>query len=215
MQPLHNSGSCFSAAGIGRSLTISRDRDPPAGLEYAEDLPHQLFLLLIGYQVQHAVRDNQIDGGIRNQWLFPTLAGLPCPEFGIALSVNDRMLPQMSIEGLDIQGEILDIALQKADAIPAELPRHVGLVLARQREHVVIHVHPDDPPLWPDQLRRQVTDLAAAAAEIEHDIARLHVTRRVAAAVIPGDNLLRQRRQQTGVIVHRTAQRLLRFPCAL
>jgi hypothetical protein len=52
-------------------------------------------------------------------------------------------------------------------------------VPARDLEHGLVHVDADDAPARPHDLGRDVADLARAAAEVEDDLARAEVARRV------------------------------------
>ena len=115
----------------------------------------------------------------------------------------------------EVEREVLDARLAKVHPVAAELHRHLALVFARQGQHVVVHVDPDDLSLGPHDLGREVADLAGAAAEVEDDIARPHVRRRVTATVIALDDLLGQEGEERGVVAHRAAQRRLLRLCAL
>ena len=53
-----------------------------------------------------------------------------------------RFQPRLGL--VDIKAQVLDPALAEADVAVADLLRHLGLVLARQCEHVVVDIHADD-----------------------------------------------------------------------
>ena len=55
----------------------------------------------------------------------------------------------------------------------------------------------------------------AAGTEVEYHVTFLHVTRGIAAAIVPLDDFLRQQGQQAGVVIDRAAQRLHSRLCAL
>ena len=61
-------------------------------------------------------------------------------------------------------------------------------------------------PVGPDDLRGDEADLAGAAAEIEHRLARAQIFARIAAAVIALDHLLRDDLEIFGVVIDRAAK---------
>ncbi len=60
-------------------------------------------------------------------------------------------------------------------------------------------------PTLAHQVRGHVANLAGAGAEVEYGVARLHITRGIAAAIILLDDFLRQHFQQAAVVIHRAA----------
>jgi hypothetical protein len=82
----------------------------------------------------------------------------------------------------------------------------------RERQHLVVHVDPDHPALRADDLRGDEADLAATAAQIEDRLARPHVARGVAAAVVALDHLARNGLEVVRVVVDGAAQRRLAIP---
>ena len=119
---------------------------------------------------------------------------------------SHRIICEVSLKDLKVDRQIFDSGLEESNAIITKLLPHLRLILARQRQHIVIHIDADDHAGGSDELRGHITNLAAAAAEVEYHVAIANITRRIAATVITLDNLGRQRLQQICVIFHGAAQ---------
>ena len=65
---------------------------------------------------------------------------------------------------------------------------NLWLVLPCEGKHVVVAIDADHFSCLANNLRSDVTDLAAAAAEVEHRLAGVDMLRRVAAAVVALDD---------------------------
>src|SRR5262249_12476817 len=83
---------------------------------------------------------------------------------------------------------------------------HHGRGAACEREHVVVHVDADHTAPGSHDLRRDEADLAATAAEVEHDVSLAHVARGIAAAVVALDHLLGDGAQVARIVVDGTAE---------
>ena len=82
-----------------------------------------------------------------------------------------------------------------------------GSVGAGKIQHLVRHVDADNAALGPHDLGGDEADLAAARAEVEHDVALAHVAGWVAAAVVAVKHLLRDDLEILRVVIDRAAQR--------
>ncbi len=87
------------------------------------------------------------------------------------------------------------------------------MVFACQGQHVIIHIDADDLALGADDLSCHVADLATTAAQVQYDIARLHITGGVTAAIVFLDDFPGQQLQQALVIVDGTAEAGLHCLC--
>ncbi len=150
--------------------------NPPAGFQHPEDLADQLLFLFIGHQVEHAVGDDQVDGIIRDHRMLVPLAVLPLPERQVTGMAVDRVRFEVLRERVDIERQVLDTALVETDTVITEALRHLCLVAARQRKHLVVHIDTDHPALAADQLRRHVADLAATGAQVQDRVACAYVS---------------------------------------
>jgi hypothetical protein len=94
-----------------------------------------------------------------------------------------------------------------------------SLVLARDGEHVVVHIDTDDAAGGPDDLRGDETDFSGAAAEVEDGFAGAEITGWIAAAVIALDYFGRDDFQVLTVVFDRTTEgfdaRLCRIAVAI
>ena len=121
----------------------------------------------------------------------------------------------MGLEPFLIESEVLNLALAELDVVIAERVPDALPVLAREREHVVVHVDADDAAFRPHHLRRDITNLAATASKVENRFSGTQVLRRVPAAVVPLEDLFRNHRQVSRVVVHGTAELSLSRRCRL
>ncbi len=78
---------------------------------------------------------------------------------------------------------------------------HDGRVAARDLEHFVGHINPDDLARGADDLRGDEANLAGAAAEIEDGLASPQIFARIAATVIPLDHLRGMTLRYSGVVI--------------
>src|SRR4051794_15784247 len=91
-----------------------------------------------------------------------------CEERG---SIADRAPFQFRVEHVNAQGEVLDPAFPELDVRVADALRHDWGIPARDLEHLIGHINPDDFSLRPHYLRGDETNLSGAASEIEHRLA--------------------------------------------
>ena len=105
--------------------------------------------------------------------------------------------------------QILDAGAFEGDIVPSHTLGHRLAVGFSQIEHGRIEIHADDPALRSHNLRNDVTDLAAAAAQVEHSFALAYEARRIAAAVIAVEDFLGDDLEIFAVVFHRTAQGVL------
>src|SRR5207249_4895648 len=97
-------------------------------------------------------------------------------------------------------------SLVKLDVRVSDAFRDDRRVAAGDFEHLIGHVHADDLAGRPDDLRRDETNLAGPAAEIEHRLAFANIPARIAAAVILRDDFLRYDFQKLPVILDGATQ---------
>ena len=107
------------------------------------------------------------------------------------------MLRQAALLVLDAQ--VLDGGLAEAHVGIADLVGHDRGGPAGQRQHLPVAIQTDHPPLGPHQLGAEEGVLAAAAAQIEHCVARPHPAGGIAAAVVPLHHLGRDYLEQAGI----------------
>src|SRR5712692_848609 len=119
----------------------------------------------------------------------------------------DRTRLQLRLQPFQIESEVLDAALAELDVVIADGVADRALVLPRQREHVVVHVHTDDLAAGTDDLRGDETNLARAAAQIEDRFARAQVLRRIAAAIIPFEDFGWDDVEEAAIVGDRAAER--------
>ena len=158
------------------------------------------------HQIQDTVGNNEVYRGIWNKRALTfllVLERLQGRELGRGAC---GVRAQIVLGYREVERQVLDVALEKTHTVGAQALGHLGLVLARQREHVVVHVHADHAPRAAYDLSSQITDLAAAAAEIEHHVAGARITRGVAAAIVLLDDFRRQQLEPRRIVVDRTAE---------
>src|SRR5688572_26561892 len=85
------------------------------------------------------------------------------------------------------------------------------LIFAREIEHRRVKVDTDDLALRADNLSDDITRFAAPRSQIEHCLARVDVSRWIAASIVFVDNLLRDDSKQTIVVTYGQAKTLLEF----
>ena len=178
----------------------------PAFFQDPENFLKQLPLRLRFDQIKDAIRDDHVDRVGRDERMLD-------PQFLGQLigaqkrrGVSDRPRAQFGIELLEVEREILDAALAKLDVLVTDPLRHDRRIRPGHVQHLVRHVDPDHLSLRPDDLRRDETNLAGAAAEIEHGLAFSQIFARVAAAVIAIDDLLRNDFEIFGIVIDRATK---------
>src|SRR5271157_2812684 len=160
------------------------DRDAPAHFEHAEDLAHKPRLVLVSYEVEHAIGDYEVDARIGDErrltmQLLPR--GFECAEVG---SVPHGMLREPGVETIEIERKILDASPAELDIGESDLLGHQGCCMACEVEHLLVHVDADHAAFGSRDLRGNKADLAAAAPGIEDHVSLTHVARGVSATVI-------------------------------
>ena len=110
------------------------------------------------------------------------------------------------IELIEGESQILNPPAMEGHVVPADATGDFPLMFAGQGQHIVVHVDADDPPLRADNLRSDVADFAAPRAKVEHDLPFAHKARRIAAAVIPLDQLGGEDRQVFLIVAHRATK---------
>ena len=116
---------------------------------------------------------------------------------------------QVGVHLLQRELQVLDAGAVKLYVVVPQPLSNGRLVFPRQRQHFGVEVHPDHPAGGADQLRRDVTNLAGAGAQVEYRVARPHKQRGVAAAVISLQDLGRDKLQVARVAAGRTTKRQL------
>src|SRR2546425_9028418 len=82
------------------------------------------------------------------------------------------------------------------DVVAAKRGGDHRLVFPRQGEHLQVEVHADYAALRSGDLRCDEANLAGAAAQVQHRIARTDVARGVATAVVLLEDLQRNRSEE-------------------
>lgn len=160
-------------------------------------------------EVEHAIRDDDIDGFGGDEGF----VGAEGVGDGVGSEVvsdrggcSDGGLREARREFVDVEGEILNSALAKLHVGVAETLGDDGRVAAGDLEHVIGHVDPDDTSRTPHDLGGDEADFASAAAEVEDGFAGADVTRGIAAAVILVDDLLGNDLEQLGIVLNGAAE---------
>lgn len=123
-----------------------------------------------------------------------------------AVGLGDGVLTQLGLEAFQVEGQVLDSALAELDVGVAEPFGGGGCVAAGDCQHFVGHVHADVAAVEPHDLGGDEADLARAATQVEHRLARLEMARGNAAAIVLLKDLLRDHARQVRVVLDRTAQ---------
>lgn len=160
-------------------------------------------------EVEHAIRDDDIDGFGRDEGF----VGAEGVGDGVSSEVvsdrggcSDGRLREARCEFVDIKGEILNSTLAKLHVGVTETLGDDGRVAAGDFEHVIGHVDPDHASRTPHDLGGDEADLAGAATEVEDGLAWADVTRGIAAAVILVDDLLGDDLEQFGIVLNGAAE---------
>src|SRR6267142_224358 len=114
--------------------------------------------------------------------------------------------PHLRVEPVAVEAEVLDLGLAEGHVGEPDATRDLGGVAPGEGEHLVVHVDPDYASLPADHLGSEEARLAAAGTKVEDGLARPQVPGRVTAAVVAGEHLLRNRREQGGIVRGRTAE---------
>jgi hypothetical protein len=166
-----------------------RDHGTAALFENPVHFPEETGLVFRAYQVDYAIADDDVDGCGRDHGIHPPLVLLPRLESLEVLAVDDGTVGQVPVDLAAIEGEVLDLTLEEGHIVVAEAIAHLGPVAVGERQHVIVHIHADDVTFRSDDLRRDVTNLAASTPEIEHCLTGAEVLGRVPATVVAVDNL--------------------------
>ena len=122
-------------------------------------------------------------------------------------------------QGLTIKifSQLIDLSAPERDIAVTDLARHRTAGTVGQLQHVGIAVESEHRTLSAHQLTANKGVLTAAAAQIEHTIARSNPAGGVTAAVITAHHLLRDDLQQRRIKGHRRAEAslLLQSSCAI
>ena len=200
--------------GLGHQLVAHdvADDGATALAEHAENFLEKLMLGARLDEIEHAVRDHDIDGISGDerrhgaQFLSTRVGGEE------RVRVMNRIGLQVCVQFFQIERQVLDAALAELHVLKADGLADDGRVFARHGEHVVVHVHADDAARRPNDLRGDETNFSRAAAEVEHRLARLEIFRGITAAVIAVNDFLRDDLEILAVVFDGAAKRLDLFP---
>src|SRR6516165_1911611 len=182
------------------------DGDAPTSLEHAEYLREQLPSILWSNQVQHAVGNDAVHAFTPDEWLLAPQAFFKRTQDEPALLIAHRITSQLFGQQIQIELQVLDHPTAECDVGITQSVDHRAEMSACESQHLLIAIDTDDTASRAHDLRGNVTDFAATGAEIEYRVAWPDIRSRITAAVIPFQNLLRDHRQVTLVIIHRAAQ---------
>src|SRR5204863_2456983 len=104
--------------------------------------------------------------------------------------------------------QILNAAFAEFNIVKSDRLADHRRVLPGQRQHVVIHVHADDAPRRPHNLRGDKTNLPGSAADIQNGFSMLEMFGRVAAAIVVVDDFLWNDLQKLTIVFDGTTKGL-------
>ena len=157
-------------------VTVCHDQEASTGPEGAKRLAEHL--RLVGRQVDHAVRDHDVDrfaGDQRSRLPQKVRVLFGSQPFAAR---SHRLLSQVLVEAVQVEPQVLDLPFAKLDVVKPQPVADNVLVLTSQRQHLVVAVDADDSTCRTHHLRRDVANLSAAGTKIEHrfaEIGRAHV----------------------------------------
>src|SRR4030095_6383781 len=157
-------------------------------------------------EVQHAIRDDNIDGFARNEWMLHAQLASEFFSGEEGVGTGDRARTQFCIKLLEIEPEILNPAFAKLDIGIADSLRDNRCVTPRDLEHRIGHIHADYGTFGTDDLRGDEANLPGAASEIKHGFAAAQIFAGIAATVIALGDFLRDDLEIARIVINRTAQ---------
>ena len=116
---------------------------------------------------------------------------------------------EVLLKAVEVELQVLNESVAELDVGVANLAAgDLVAVLAGEGEHLAVAVDADDAAGWPDRLRQDVTEFAAARAEVDDGFTHVHEPGGIAAAVVALDDFLRDDCETIGLVLDGTAERL-------
>src|SRR5580704_18306870 len=186
-----------------------RDDGAAAAPKHPERLGEDLALVFVANQVEDAIRHDDVNAVRRDQRIILALLRDEILEPRQLLDAADGMISEPAVEAVEIYRQVLEAPAPELNVAKSQLRGHCRRMTPRERQHLGVHVDTDDASRRTNNLSRDKTRLASAAAEIQNPVARLQVWRRIAASVVALDHFARYRFEIAWIVAHRAAQRVL------